>query len=133
ALVEKPATLVSIPLLLSVTAQARIDIGGDIWKSLTFTHADIAKGTVKNVATTDILKTTLSSLLGNLTIEVKILGLGIGLGKGPLENALRTLLVALAAPLDGVVNQLTGLLGVRLGEADVRLNGLRCRAPALVL
>ena len=27
---------------------------------------------------------------------------------------------------------LTGLLGVRLGEADVQLNGLRCRDAALV-
>jgi uncharacterized membrane protein len=41
-------------------------------------------------------------------------------------------LTSVAAPLDSLVNGLSDLLGVRLGEADVRVNGVRCGGAALV-
>jgi len=37
-----------------------------------------------------------------------------------------------ATPLDDTINGLTGLAGVSLGEADVRVNGIRCQNVALV-
>jgi uncharacterized membrane protein len=58
--------------------------------------------------------------------------LGLGIGQGPIGAALGSILGAAAAPLDDVLNSLTALIGVRLGEADVRMNGLRCRDAALV-
>ncbi len=49
-----------------------------------------------------------------------------------MTAAVNSTLAAVATPLDGVVNGLTGLLGLGLGEADVRVNGVRCNAVALV-
>ncbi len=41
--------------------------------------------------------------------------------------------VALAAPvLDTVLSDLTGLLGVHVGQADTRVNALRCGKARLV-
>jgi uncharacterized membrane protein len=117
-------------LLVKATAKADVQIGGQSWKTARFTRADIQAGTIKTVATDDIAKATVSSLLGNLDLDVDILGIGLGLG--PITSALSGTLGAIAAPLEGVLNALTGLLGVRLGEADVQLNGLRCRDAALV-
>ena len=117
-------------LLVKATAKADVQIGGQSWKTARFTRADIQAGTIKTVATDDIAKATVSSLLGNLDLDVDILGIGLGLG--PITSALSGTLGAIAGPLDGVLSALTGLLGVRLGEADVQLNGLRCRDAALV-
>jgi uncharacterized membrane protein len=49
-----------------------------------------------------------------------------------VTTALNSTLSTVATPLDGVINSLTGLLGLGLGEADVRVNGVRCNAVALV-
>jgi uncharacterized membrane protein len=128
-LVVKPATLVNLGLI-KATVQAHSKLGGASWKTATFTQAEIDAGTIKTVATNDIAQATLSSLFGNLDINVVIIGLPLPLG--PLVSGLGGLITPVAAPLDGVVNALTDLLGVHLGEADVWVNGLRCGEAALV-
>jgi len=125
-----PATLLDL-LLVKATATADVHIGGLNWKTVRFTRADVQAGTIKTVATDDIAQASVSSLLANTDINVNLLGI-IGLSTGGVTSALRGTLTAVAAPLDGLVNGLTQLLGVRLGEADVRVNGLRCRDAALV-
>lgn len=127
--VLKPATLVNLGLL-KATVQAQSKLGGASWKTATFTQAEIDAGTVKTVATDDIAQASLSSLFGDLDITVVIVGLPLPLG--PLVSGLGALITPAAAPLDGVVNTLTDLLGVHLGEADVWVNGLRCGEAALV-
>ena len=80
----------------------------------------------------DIAATTFSSLLGNLSVTVKILGLGLGLDQAGVKSIVQTTLSGVATPLDSSINGLTSLLGVGLGEADVRVNGVRCNMAALV-
>jgi len=67
--------------------------------------------------------------------EVELGPLG-GLGVGDLAKALGVLLTPLGPALDGVVQPLLDLLGLRLGEADVRVHGVLCptqgRTPVLV-
>jgi uncharacterized membrane protein len=133
---EKPLdlrsfTLISTPLI-SVSGFADIKLGGVTWQDVKFSGSDIAEGTVKTVKTDDLVQGVFSSLLGKLSLSVKLLGLGIGLGQGPVTSAIDSSLSTVAAPLDGVVNSLTSLLGVGLGEADVQVNGVRCNAVALV-
>lgn len=133
---EKPLdlrsfTLISTPLI-SVSGFADIKLGGVSWQDVKFSGSDIAEGTVKTVKTDDLVQGVFSSLLGKLSLSVKLLGLGIGLGQGPVTSAIDSSLSTVAAPLDGVVNSLTSLLGVGLGEADVQVNGVRCNAVALV-
>jgi uncharacterized membrane protein len=133
---EKPLDLRSFTLvnslLIKVSGFANIKLGGVTWQDVSFSGSDIAAGTVKTVKTGDLVQGVFSSLLGKLDLSVKLLGLGIGLGQSPVTAALDASLSSVAAPLDGVVDGLTGLLGLGLGEADVRVNGLRCNAVALV-
>ncbi|MCC7266267.1 MAG: hypothetical protein IT546_02885 [Caulobacteraceae bacterium] len=125
------AQLITTPLL-KASALARADLGGETWKTVAFAGTDIEGGVTKTVATDDIVRASVSSLLGGLDLRVDLLGLGIVLGQGPVTSLLRAVLQTLAAPLDGVVNSLTSLLGVGLGEADVRMNGISCRPAVLV-
>jgi hypothetical protein len=38
----------------------------------------------------------------------------------------------IAPSFDTAIDSPTGLLGLHLGQADVRMNGIRCSVPALV-
>jgi uncharacterized membrane protein len=126
-----PANLATT-LLLGIQASADAKLGGSTWQSVTFSRGDISAGTVKTVSTGDLAKTVVSSLVSNTSINVSVLGLGIGLNKSALTATVGSLLGAAATPLDGVLNSVMTLAGVRLGEADVRVSGLRCKEAALV-
>ncbi|WP_332770397.1 pilus assembly protein TadG-related protein [Phenylobacterium sp.] len=128
-LTVSPGKLIDLALV-KATGSANVQIGGLTWKTARFTRAEIQAATVKTVATDDAAQATVSSLLGQTQLTVNVLGLGLGVGA--ITSAVQGVLTAAAAPLDGVINGLTQLLGVRLGEADVRVNGLRCRDAALV-
>lgn len=127
-----PATMVNVPLLLKVTGQSVINIGGDDWQNVSFNANDIQNQTVKTVATNNAIDAALTSLLGNLSLNVNVLGLGLGLGQNAVTQAVTNSISNVAVPLDGVVDSLTSLLGVGLGEADVWVNGVRCQNVALV-
>lgn len=129
-LVLKPAALVNL-LIIKATVKAQTKLGGVTWKTATFTQSEIDAGAVKTVSTDDIAQAALSTLLGNLSIGVELGPLSL-LSLSGLAAGLEALIAPAAAPLDGVVNNLTNLLGVRLGQADVWVNGLRCGETALV-
>lgn len=128
-LTRTTATLVSLPLV-KVTGEANVDLGGAQWKTVGFSRSEIQAGAIKSVSTSNIVSHTVSTLLGDLQLDVQLLGLGLGLGN--LTQQVNSLLAPVGAPLDGVVNLLLGLVGVKLGEADVRVSGLRCGQAALV-
>jgi uncharacterized membrane protein len=127
----KPARIVGTKLL-SLTGQARADLGGGAWQSVTFSGDEIADGAVKTVRTRDIAQASAASLVSNLDLKAEALGLGLGLDAGALTAPVRPALTAAAAPADDVIAALTDLIGLRLGEADVRVNGARCHGVALV-
>ncbi|MCX7356600.1 MAG: hypothetical protein NT015_00385 [Alphaproteobacteria bacterium] len=85
---------------------------------------------MKSVHTRDAVRATVSTLLGQTKLTVRAAGLG--LSTSALTSAVRGVLTTVAGPLDTLVNGLSDLLGVRLGEADVRVNGVRCGGAALV-
>jgi len=123
------AQIVRIPLA-RVEGQARVDAGGEQWTSVRFTKNEIDQGTVKTVATRNIAQASISTLLGNTSLTVRALGLG--LNTSALTATVRPALTSMGAPLDGLVNGLSDLLGIHLGEADVRVNGVRCGGAVLV-
>jgi uncharacterized membrane protein len=125
----QPAVLVQIPLVRA-TGSAQVNIGGGNWQTVSFSRADVTAGTIKTVATNNIVQATTTSLLHNLNLQVSVLGLGLNLG--PVTSAISASLGTIAPVLDQYVDALTGLLGVKLGEADVKMNGLRCHDAALV-
>jgi uncharacterized membrane protein len=128
-----PATIVNVNLgLLSakVTSYSVVQLGGAAWQTVNFSRAEVNASTIKTVSTTDIASTGIATLLGNLSLGVQVGGLG--LTTGAITAPIAATLNALGAPLDTLVNGLTDVLGVKLGQADVRVNGLRCRDAALV-
>ncbi len=130
-LMAATATIAKAPLF-NVTGKASVSLGGQTWQPVRFSQSDIRTGVVKTVSTHDLVRATVSSLLGDLSLKANLLGLGLNLGENALTAATAALLAPLAEPLDEVLDSLTSLVGVRLGEADVRMNGLRCRDAALV-
>jgi uncharacterized membrane protein len=127
-----PATMIDVALLLKVTGQSVISLGGQDWQNVTFDSDDIQNGVVKTVSTDNAIDAALTSLVGNLSLNVQILGLGLGLNQNQVTAAVVSSLNGVASPLDSVVDQLTHMAGVGLGEADVWINGVRCQNVALV-
>jgi uncharacterized membrane protein len=129
ALTPSATQLVNLTLI-RVTGSAHVDVGGAQWQSVRFSGSDIENGRVKTVATNDAARATVSTLLANTHLTVNVAGLG--LNATGVTSTVSGALGAAAAPLDDLINGLTDLLGLRLGEADVRVNGVRCGGAALV-
>ena len=116
--------------LLTVTGKATVALGGTTWQRVPFSAAEIAANTIKTVSTTDAVTGVVASLVKTINLQVTLLGLPIPLS--PLTALVGTALTPVAPVLDTLVNQITGLLGVHLGQADVRIDGVRCGKPTLV-
>lgn len=123
------ATLIKSPLA-TVTAFSDISLGGVSAQTVWFSASDIANHAVKSVATGDVANGVASSLIARTDIRATVLGLGINASL--LTAAVGGVLGHAATPLDGVVDQITALAGVRVGQADVWINGVRCGTPILV-
>ncbi len=117
-------------LLLDVTAKAHVALGGVTWQQVGFSSADIAAGTVRTVSTGDIVQGVASSLMSNMDLRVTALGLGVNATVA--AQLVGTVLTPLSPTLDGLVDQVTQLLGVHVGQADLRVDGVRCGKPTLV-
>jgi uncharacterized membrane protein len=127
-----PATLINVPVVLQVTGQSLVTVGGGDWQNVSFDQNDIQNQTIKTVATNNAVTATVTSLLGNLSLNVQIGGLGLGLSQNAVTQAVTNSITNVATPLNTAVNELTGLLGLGLGEADVWVTGVRCQDAALV-
>ena len=133
-LASAPATLISILGLVSVKAHADLEIADQNWTDVSFSAADIDQGKVKTARSRGFVNGLVVSLLQRLDVDVQIIGLGLGLGD--LVRATGLLLTPLGPVLDGVIQPLLDLLGLKLGEADVQVHGVQCptqgRTPVLV-
>ncbi|MFW2341742.1 TadG family pilus assembly protein [Brevundimonas sp.] len=118
------AVLVDVPGIASITGYSNVAVTQSGWRTLAFTEADIDARTVRSASTTTIAESAISSALGQLETEVRVSGLRLGLGG--LERQLAQLLAPLGRSLDGVINSVLTMLGVRVGVADVRVNGMEC-------
>lgn len=118
------ATLLSVLGLVSITGKADVEAADAGFKPLRFDDADIEAQRIKTVASRSVASGLTSSLLGRLDVDVNVVGLGLGLGD--LTKALDRLLEPLGPVLDGVLNPVLDVLGLRLGEADVAVHGLSC-------
>ncbi|ARS26348.1 pilus assembly protein TadG-related protein [Sphingomonas sp. KC8] len=128
-IVEGPARIVSAPLV-TVSGQARVNLTAQHWQSVAFTAPEIAARKVKTVSSESLVQGVVGSLVKDLDLNVNVAG--IGLGTGPVGQLVGNTLAPAAPLLDGLLNSLTGLLGIHLGQADVRVNGVRCGVPAIV-
>lgn len=129
-LARAPAKLVQMPLV-SVTGQAHAEVANMNYKTLTFSWNDIRSGRIRQVSTNQIVGSLARSLFSSLSLDVNVIGLGIGL-PGNLTGLLGQTIGAAAPAVDGLLNNLLATLGLALGQADVRVHGARCGRAALV-
>ncbi|MCC5777800.1 hypothetical protein H7H48_01945 [Nitratireductor sp. B36] len=133
-----PAKMIDVGgvLSVSVNGQAHVETQNMETSRLKFSSSDIQQGRIRTVSTRDVLGSTTSSLLNNLHLDVEVLG-GSVLGGTLLNNSLvkgtvKTLLSSLSDPIDELLYNVLALAGVKIGEADVRVTGVRCKRPVLV-
>ncbi len=120
-----PAIIAQAPLI-NVVGQSEIDLGGVNWQQVTFSPEDIAAGTIKTVSTGDLVQGVVSSLVSKMALAAQPLNLS------SLTSAVGALLTPVAPTLDGLLDQVTELLGVHVGQADLQVDGVRCGKPSLV-
>lgn len=125
----QPAVLANV-LGTRVNAKAALQLGGVTAQSAYFSRDDIANHTPRTVSTHDLTGGIAASLAQNADVSVTVLGITTRLG--PLVGAVGSQL-RIAAPLvDGLLDQVTTLMGVQLGSATVWVDRMRCGTPMLV-
>jgi uncharacterized membrane protein len=72
-----------------------------------------------------------ASLVGQLSLTVKLAGIDLGLSN-LLKGTVLTLLTTVAPAVDQLLVGVLGALGITIGEADVRVTGANCGRAALV-
>jgi len=138
---RQPAKLVDVPPLLglvgvTVKASAHVYSGNMSAKRVTFDTREIERRALKTVDTRNILQPLIPSLL-NFEPEIQLRALGGGLGlvlptKELLGDQLAEVLTGVTGSLDTLVYTLLAGLGVRVGEADIRVSGASCSRSVLV-
>lgn len=125
----KRARVLKLPLA-NIDAEAELVLSDLAEKSVAFSRANIADGTVKTVSSTGLVAGATKSLADRMELSGNVLGIGLNLGA--LKSLVATTVGATAPLLDGVIQQVTGVLGVHVGQADARVNALRCGQAKLV-
>ncbi|MCP8893614.1 hypothetical protein KYK29_01640 [Shinella daejeonensis] len=118
-------------LLLSIDAIAHVEAKNMTRSRISFTPTEISAGAVKTVSTRHALTSVTRTLLDNLDLDVNVLILTLGTPKA-VTSALAATLGSVTPALDELVYNLLLVVGVRIGEADIRVTGAECRRPALV-
>lgn len=124
-----PATLVNLGLI-QVSGLAHATMSNSSPTSVNFSYSDIQAMTRKTVNTTSFLSSLTSSLLGNLNLNVQILGLGLPIPG--LTSLVAGIIGAVTAPVDQLLASVLQTLGVSLGQASVWVTGIRCDGAVLV-
>lgn len=124
------AALAETILGAKITANANVLLGGTLPKSVFFSQSDIDNNLIRTVSTDDLVGGIATSLLSKMQLSLTVLGITVH--TGPLLSGVGALLTPIAPVVDGLINQVTGLLGVKLGSADVRVQRMRCGVPLLV-
>jgi uncharacterized membrane protein len=124
------AKIVQAPLI-NLTALAYANATNMNTSRVSFSPSDISSKVVKNISTQNTVSTLTSSLLKDLTVEADVLGIKVALPTAILGGLVDTLNFV-TAPLDQLLYSLLGTLGVKIGQADIRVGGASCKNPVLV-
>jgi uncharacterized membrane protein len=117
--------------LLRIDGIAHVETKNLQPQRLTFSPSEVAANAVKTVSTKDILTSTTQTLLNNLDVDIQVLFLTLGNPK-LVQAALAQTLGAVTPAVDTLLYNLLLAVGVRVGEADIRVTGVNCLQPVLV-
>ncbi|TCU11840.1 hypothetical protein EV132_11611 [Rhizobium sullae] len=117
-------------ILLKVSAMADVNPTNMSKARRTFQSSDIAAKTVKNVSTHDSLISAVQSLLRNTAIQIQLLFLTLG-SNAAVQSAIADTRSCVTAPIDELLYNTPHMLGIKIGEADVRFPDARCQQSVL--
>lgn len=130
--IQPAAARILNTLVIDVDASARVSLGAaEPWQERRFTQAMIDGGSAQTIRSSALVQGVVVSLTRNVTLTPRLLGF-LPLPVSSLLSAVSQSLSGVAAPLDDVLNAVAGGLGLGIGEADLRVNGLRCGNAVLV-
>ena len=129
------AEVVNLLGLLKVSLSAAAPVSNNQDISVWFDMQDIQNRTIRIVQTANPLSSLIASVFSSLNVQATALGLEILVGPllAPAEDAVRALVQPVGALVEPILQAVLDSLGVGLGEADLRVYGVRCGAPALVM
>ena len=122
------ATMVNLSLV-TVTGAGHVRSGSTSAQNVVFTYDDVKALAVKTVSSSNYTSSLVASLLGHLDLNITVLGLG--LGASAVSSALASVLSLATPSIDSLLQAVFGLSGVKLGQADVVVNGVRCDGATL--
>lgn len=117
-------------LLLKVSGAAQVEVAQTDSIMLNFSSQEIGAGATKTARTRTMVTSLMTSLFNSLDLRIDVGPLLVPLTL--LEGAVRALITPLGPTLDMTLAGVFSTLGLGLGEADVKVFGVRCTAPALV-
>ncbi|WP_119390094.1 TadG family pilus assembly protein [Taklimakanibacter lacteus] len=128
------AQLVDVAGLVRISGSAHINVGNMSAQNLVFSATDISNRTYKTAVTQNYTQSLVTSLAENLNLSVNVLNLPdlLGLLANQYKALVRSLLLPVTPALDTIVYTTLTTLGIRLGEADVTVHGVRCNNPVVV-
>lgn len=124
-----PAVLLDAKLA-RVTGYSRTSLSSEAPQTLRFQASQIGGGP-KTAATTEPLEGALATAIGSLRLNVDVFGLSL-LQPSAVTGAVEDALQGAAQPIDAIVSDLSDLLGISLGEADVWVHSAQCNRSVLV-
>lgn len=135
----RPLAIAKTPIVTLLGGIARVTARADVSASQTapvrldFTAADAEAGTVRTARTSTPLSSLSASLLGATVLELEILQINLlGALLSGATGIVKNLITPLAPAIDTVLTTLLDMLGLGIGEADVRVHGFDCRMATLV-
>jgi len=127
------ALMVNALNLVRISGSAHIEVGNMTAENLVFSASDISNHTYKTAVTQTYTQSLVTSLVGNLDLSAEVLTLDLlGLLSGQFKALVRTLIAPVTPVLDKIVYTALTTLGIRLGEADVTVHGVRCKTAVVV-
>ncbi|MEO3386063.1 pilus assembly protein TadG-related protein [Mesorhizobium sp. CAU 1741] len=135
-LVNESADLVKLPLI-RITGKAHAEIAETDYRTLTFSASDIEESRIRQVSTTALTRSLVTSLFQGLELDAHVSVGGIlnlpllSLPSGTL-NVLGSALGAVTPAIDTLLARLLSTLGLALGQADVQVHGATCGRAVLV-
>lgn len=124
------AQFVAAPAI-AASGKAHAEIANLREEAISFDWGDIAALRAKTVRTRDYTASLVASLANDLRLDIQAGPLTVGT-PAALGRAVVAALTPATRAVDSMLGNLVEILGLGLGEADVRVHGVRCDGAVLV-
>jgi uncharacterized membrane protein len=116
--------------LLTVTGRANATVGDTASVPVVYNATQIQNVSVQTTDTTDFVGSLVTSLIGNLKMQVNVVGLSVVVPPG-LTSSVSSALSGAVSPVDQLITSVLSTAGVGVGEASTWVSGAHCSAATL--